>query len=180
MKRIALCLAASASCIAAAAQAHGGTDEGKILVAYFSATGNTAYVAELIAAETGGDLYRITPVDTYTAADLDWRNRSSRSSVEMADPSSRPAIMTDLKDADSYDTIYLGFPIWWDVAPHAVNTFLDHYGFEGKTVIPFATSGGSSIANSERELRRTYPEIKWQTGRLLNSASRQKIDEWIE
>ena len=151
----------------------------KTLVAYFSATGTTERAARMIAAATGGDLYSIEPVEEYTSTDLDWTDKSSRSTVEMNDSNSRPAIKPGLKDADSYDVIYLGYPIWWNLAPRVINTFIETYGFSGKTVIPFATSGGSGISNSVKELKKAYPDIRWQEGRLLNAATEKSIENWI-
>lgn len=151
----------------------------KVLVAYFSATGTTEKVAQFIAENTGGTLLEITPEQPYTEADLDWRDKESRSSVEMADSTSRPAISNKKVDAALYDVIYLGFPIWWDMAPTVVNTFIDTNDFDGKTVIPFATSGGSTIDNSVKVLRQTYPEIKWKKGGLLNDATKESVEAWI-
>lgn len=151
---------------------------GKVLVAYFSATGTTERVASMIAEATDGQLYEIRPAVQYSSADLDWTDKGSRSSEEMNDSGSRPEIVADLKDAGSFTTIYLGYPIWWDLAPRVVNTFIEKYGFNGKTVIPFATSGGSSITNSVKVLRETYPDIDWKDGRLLNGASQKTIDSW--
>ena len=145
----------------------------KILVAYFSCTGTTEKVAEAIAETTGGKLYRITPAKTYTSADLNWNNKSSRSSVEMADDKSRPALGGDTLDLKDYDVVLLGYPIWWDLCPRPVNTFLEKYDFSGKTIIPFATSGGSSIANSVKQFKKLYPKIEWKEGKLLNGSSKQ-------
>ena len=141
---------------------------GKTLVAYFSATGNTAKAAKTIAVSTGGTLYAIQPVQKYTAADLNWNDKNSRSTKEMNDVKSRPAIKKTLKDIQQYDTVYIGFPIWWDLAPRVINTFIESYNLIGKTVIPFATSGGSSIDNSEKQLKKSYPKLKWKPGRLMN------------
>lgn len=145
----------------------------KILVAYFSCTGTTEKVAAAIAKETGGALYRITPVDAYTSADLDWQNKKSRSSVEMADDKSRPALGGETLDLKDYDVVFLGYPIWWDLCPRPINTFLEKYDFSGKVVIPFATSGGSSIANSVKQLKKLYPKAVWQDGKLLNGGTKQ-------
>ncbi|WP_279136676.1 flavodoxin [Bacteroides acidifaciens] len=145
----------------------------KILVAYFSCTGTTEKVAEAIAETTGGKLYRITPAKAYTSADLDWQNKKSRSSVEMADDKSRPALGGEAIDPKDYDVIFIGYPIWWDLCPRPVNTFLEKYDFSGKTVIPFATSGGSSIANSVKQLKKLYPEVVWKDGKLLNGGAKQ-------
>ncbi len=154
--------------------------EMKTLVAYFSATGTTAAVARDLAEVTGATLYEIKPEVRYTAADLDWRDKNSRSSVEMQDRSSRPAIVRDLKDADGYDRVYIGFPVWWYTAPTIINTFIEAYGFKGKTVIFFATSGGSSIDKANAEFKKQYPDIKWKAGKTLNTASKAEIKAWAE
>lgn len=151
----------------------------KILVAYFSATGTTARVAERLAKDANADLYAITPSEPYTNADLDWHDRQSRSSVEMNDPKSRPAIKNVKENIADYDVIFLGYPIWWDLAPRVVNTFLESLDMKGQTVIPFATSGGSSITNSVATLKRTYPELNWKEGRLFNSVNDSALKEWI-
>lgn len=140
----------------------------KILVAYFSCTGTTEKVATAIAKETGGKLYRITPATAYTSSDIDWNDKASRSSVEMTDEKSRPALGGETIDLKDYDVVFLGYPLWWDLCPRPVNTFLEKYDFSGKTVIPFATSGGSSIAHSVRQLRKLYPNVTWNDGKLLN------------
>jgi len=151
----------------------------KTLVAYFSATGTTEAVAKDLAEVAGATLYEIKPEVKYTSADLDWRNKQSRSSVEMADKSSRPAIIKDLKDADSYDVIYVGFPVWWYTAPTVINTFIETYGFKGKTVIFFATSGGSDVSGADKQFHAQYPDINWKTGKLLNNASRKTLKDWV-
>ena len=145
----------------------------KILVAYFSCTGTTEKVAEVIAKETGGKLYRITPAEAYTSADLDWQNKKSRSSVEMTDDKSRPTLSGEAINMNDYDVVFLGYPIWWDLCPRPVNTFLEMYDFSGKTVIPFATSGGSSITNSVKQFKKVYPKTVWKDGKLLNSGAKQ-------
>ena len=154
--------------------------EMKTLVAYFSATGTTEAVAKDLAEVTGATLYEIKPEVRYTAADLDWRDKTSRSSVEMQDHSSRPSIVKDLKDADSYDRIFIGFPVWWYTAPTIINTFIEAYGFKGKTVIFFATSGGSSIDKANADFKKQYPEINWKAGKTLNSESKAAIKAWAE
>ena len=167
--------------ISACAQNNKKTNtEMKTLVAYFSATGTTAAVAKDLAEVTGATLYEIKPEVRYTAADLDWRDKTSRSSVEMQDHNSRPAIVKDLEDADSYDRIYIGFPVWWYTAPTIINTFIEAYGFKGKTVIFFATSGGSSIDKANADFRKQYPEINWIAGKTLNSVSKADIKAWAE
>lgn len=152
----------------------------KTLVAYFSATGTTKAVAKDLAEVTGATLYEIKPEVKYTAADLDWHNKESRSSVEMADRHSRPAIVKDLKDADRFDVIYIGFPVWWYTAPTIINTFIETYGFEGKTVIFFATSGGSSIVKANQDFKAQYPKIDWKAGKTLNGASKAEIKAWVD
>lgn len=174
-----IALATVAMCLTSCAQTPKNMKQEKVLVAYYSATGTTEGVAKLIAEATGGTLCEIQPEQAYTSADLDWTDKTSRSTKEMADAKSRPAIVKNLKDAESYDVIYIGFPIWWDEAPRVVNTFLESYDFAGKTVIPFATSGGSSISNSERVLKATYPKLKWQSGRLLNRATSTTVANWL-
>ena len=177
MKRILIACAALFLTLTACAQ--NSKKEMKTLVAYFSATGTTEAVAKDLADVAGATLYEIKPEVKYTAADLDWRNKQSRSSVEMADKSSRPAIVKDLEDADSYDVIYIGFPIWWYTAPTIINTFIETYGFVGKTVIFFATSGSSDIAGADKQFHAQYPDINWKTGKLLNNASKQTLQDWV-
>ncbi len=154
--------------------------EMKTLVAYFSATGTTEAVARDLAEAAGATLFEIRPEVKYTAADLDWRDKQSRSSLEMQDKSSRPAIVKDLEDADSYDTIYIGFPIWWYTAPTIINTFIDTYGFKGKTVIFFATSGGSGIDGADKQFHEQYPDLNWKAGKLLNDATKADLKEWVK
>ena len=179
MKRIVLFMVMiSMVCIASYAQkAAEGT---KVLVAYFSATGNTEKAAQQVASIVSGDLHKIQPEKSYTSADLNWRDKSSRSSVEMDDPTSRPANIDDLKNLAEYGTVYLGFPIWWNQAPRLINTFLEKYDLSGKTVIPFATSGSSSISNAESELRKAYPDVNWQKGKLMNGATEEDIKNWTK
>ena len=142
----------------------------KILVAYFSASGVTARAAREIAAAVGADLYQIRPETPYTAADLDWTKKNSRSSIEMNDAACRPAIAGEMPDAARYDAIFVGFPIWWYVEPRIVDTFLDGCDLAGKTLIPFATSGGSGIAGAARNLQNAYPQAQWKAGKLLGGA----------
>ena len=142
----------------------------KILVAYFSASGVTARAAREVAGAVGADLYEIAPAQPYTDADLDWRDRGSRSTLEMNDPACRPDIAQPADNLDQYDTIFLGFPVWWYVEPRIVDTFLERYDFSGKTLIPFATSGGSGIGRAEQSLQAHCPSARWKKGRLLNGA----------
>ena len=152
----------------------------KVLVAYFSASGVTKGVAQQLAEVAGADLHEIKPAQPYTDADLDWHNKQSRSSVEMQDKSSRPAITDKLTNMKDYDVVYVGFPIWWYTCPTIVNTFMEAYDFQGKTVIPFATSGGSSIKKACEDLKATYPNISWKEGKLLNRASKNDLKKWVE
>lgn len=127
----------------------------KALVAFFSATGTTRAVARRLAEKAGADLFEIVPAEPYTSADLDWSDRGSRSSVEMRDPSSRPAVASHVGDMAAYDTVYLGFPIWWYVAPTIVNTFLEEHDLAGRHIVLFATSGGSGFGRTADALRRS-------------------------
>ena len=151
----------------------------KVLVVYFSATGTTRQVAKQIAKIADADICEIIPTKPYSDADLDWTNKQSRSSLEMSDSTVRPKIKAVAVDVSQYDYVFLGYPIWWDLAPRAVNTFIETTNLAGKTVIPFATSGGSSIGNSVAVLKQLYPNIKWQSGKLQNRASKQEIEAWV-
>ena len=153
---------------------------GKKLVAYFSASGTTKKVAEMIAESAGADLFEIEPKVAYTKADLNWMDKKSRSTVEMNDKKIRPEIVNTPLDVNAYDEIILGFPIWWYVAPTIVNTFLETYDFSGKKIVLFATSGGSGFGKTVRELQPSAPEAQIVEGRLINGASRQEIDEWVK
>lgn len=155
-------------------------DNPKTLVAYFSATGTTADAAGKLAKITGGELFEIAPATPYTDADLDWHDKQSRSSVEMNDPKSRPALKGKKENMAAYEVVYIGYPIWWGVAPTIVKTFIESHDLKGKTVIPFATSGGSSIDRSITDLKTTYPDLDWKEGRLLNRMNEKTIREWTE
>ena len=152
----------------------------KVLVAYFSATGTTEEVAKMIAQATEGELYKIQPEEEYSAADLDWTVKTSRYCKENDNPKSRPAFKKTQENLDAYDVIYLGYPNWWNGAPRIINTFVEAYGLKGKTVIPFMTSGGSQIENSERLLKADYPEVNWQKGKLLNDATQKDVNAWVK
>ncbi len=154
--------------------------EQKVLVAYFSASGTTKAVARQLAEVAGADLHEIKPEKPYTDADLDWQDQQSRSSVEMHDKNSRPAITAKLPNMQDYDVVYLGFPIWWYTCPTIINTFMESYDFQGKTVIPFATSGGSSIKKACADLKAAYPNVNWKEGKLLNRASKAELQKWTE
>ena len=153
--------------------------EHKPLVVYFSATGTTAQAARMIAEVTDGTLHEIVPQEAYTSDDLNWNNRQSRSSVEMNNPQARPALKITKTDVAAYDVIFIGYPIWWNQAPRIINTFIESQNLKGKTLIPFATSGGSGISNSVKELRKAYPDLEWQDGKLLNGTSLNVIQDWI-
>lgn len=142
----------------------------KKLVAYFSASGVTRRKSEALAKVIGADLHEIAPAEPYTDADLDWTNKRSRSTLEMQDPSSRPALKEPKTDLSAYDTVYIGFPIWWGVAPHAVNTFMEGNDLAGKQLVIFATSGGSGLAPAVRDLQKRYSSLQIVSGKLLNGS----------
>jgi len=152
----------------------------KVLVAYFSATGTTKGIAQQLAEVAGADLHEIKPEQPYTETDLDWHDKQSRSSVEMQDKHSRPAITAKLQSMKDYDVVYVGFPIWWYTCPTIINTFMEAYDFQGKTIIPFATSGGSSIKKACADLKAAYPHQNWKEGKLLNRASKAELQKWVE
>ena len=159
-----------------------GDDEAnsKVLTAYFSATGTTKGVAEKIAEAAGADLYEIVPAQPYTDEDLDYNSDSSRTTVEHNDESSRPEISGEISDWGSYETVYLGYPIWWGEAPRIMDTFVETYNFDGKTVIPFCTSGGSGVGASASNLAALANGGDWLSGTRFNgSVSEQEIEEWI-
>ena len=152
----------------------------KSLVVYFSCSGVTKKTAELLSDVAGADLFEIRPEGPYTKADLDWMDKKSRSTVEMNDPSSRPAIADKVEHMEQYDTVYVGFPIWWYVAPTIINTFLESYDFSGKTVIPFATSGGSGMGKTEAVLHVLCPDgVNWKSGKMLNGYDRAQMEAWV-
>ena len=140
----------------------------KTLVAYFSATGTTKAAAERLAKEKNADLFEIVPAQPYTSADLDWTNKQSRSSVEMKDKSSRPAIAATCDKMADYDTVWIGFPVWWYTAPTIINTFIEAHDLAGKTLCVFATSGGSNVNGSADDLKKAYPQYSWGESRLMN------------
>ena len=153
----------------------------KTLVAYFSASGETAKLAKTVAEVTGGDLFEIKPETAYTAADLDWMDKHSRSTVEMNDEKSRPAIAGEVADMAQYDTVFVGFPIWWYQAPRIIETFLESYDLSGKAVIPFATSGGSGMGKTAEILKASCPGAKVDTGKRLSShESAASVQKWVE
>lgn len=153
----------------------------KKLVAYFSASGVTAKVAERLSESIGADLHEITPKVRYTDADLDWRDKTSRSSIEMSNPASRPEIERIRDNMLDYDTIYLGFPIWWYIAPTIINTFLESYDLTGKTIVPFATSGGSGMGKTNKLLLPSCPGAILAEGCVFKAdISKQELVSWAE
>ena len=152
----------------------------KKLVAYFSASGTTARVAKTLAEAAGADLYEIKPAVPYTRADLNWMDKNARSTVEMHDSASRPAIADTNANVEAYDVIFLGFPIWWYIAPTIINTFLESYNFSGKTVILFATSGGSGFGRAVESLQSSAPGAVIKEGKLLNGhQSVESLKNWV-
>lgn len=153
----------------------------KKLVAYFSASGVTAKVAETLAEAIGADIFEIEPKVPYTEADLNWMDKKARSTIEMNDPVSRPEIAIKWDNMKDYDTIFVGFPIWWYVAPTIINTFLESYDFSGKTVIPFATSGGSGMGKTDAVLHALCPDsVNWKSGKMLNGYDRAQMEAWVK
>lgn len=151
------------------------------LVAYFSASGTTARVAETLARAASADLFEIAPADPYTAADLDWTDRSSRSTKEMNDGANRPALAVDAPPLDGYDTIFVGFPIWWYVEPRIIDTFLESADFAGKIIVPFATSRGSGLGKAPERMASLTPGATVLPGKLLNGGpSDTTLRTWIE
>ena len=151
----------------------------KTLVAYFSASGTTAKVAKKMAEAIGADLFEIKPETPYSGADLNWQNKNSRSSVEMNDRSSRPAIAVKVADMPQYDVVFVGFPVWWYREPSIIDTFMESYDFAGKTVIPFATSGGSGLGDSAVNMQKLAKGAKVVNGkRFSGSASAEELRAW--
>ena len=153
----------------------------KTLVAYFSAEGNTKVLAKTISDVVKGDIFEIAPTEKYTSADLNWQNKSSRSSVEMQDKASRPTIVDKVENMEQYDTVFVGFPIWWYEAPRIVQTFLESYDFSGKTVVTFATSGGSGMGKTDSILQKSCSaSTKWVNGKVLRAhADSKTVENWI-
>lgn len=153
----------------------------KVLVAYFSATGTTQKLANKIANVTGGDLFEIKPEKPYTNADLDWMDSKSRSSVEMRDRTSRPAIASEADNMAQYDVVFVGFPIWWYREPSIIDTFIESYDFSGKLIIPFATSGGSPIGTSGENIQQLAPDAKVLEGKCFSAGiSENELKKWVE
>ena len=140
---------------------------GKVLVAYFSCSAQTKKAAKTLAKAAGADLYEIQPEVPYSSSDLNWMDSHSRSSVEMKDPASRPKIKGGVENMNEYDVIFVGFPIWWYIAPHIIDTFLESYDFGKKLIVPFATSGGSGIDYALKDMKKNYPSLDIRGGKLL-------------
>lgn len=151
----------------------------KALVAYFSASGVTKKAAQNLAKVAGADTFEIKPAVPYSRSDLDWMDKNSRSSKETHDPSSRPEIASTLSDMEKYDTVFLGFPIWWYLAPKIISTFLESYDFSGKTIIPFATSGGSGMGKTVDVLKTVCPKANFKDGKMLNRVTEQELKTWV-
>lgn len=152
------------------------TTPSKTIVCYFSATGTTAEAAERIAEKTGGVLYEIKPEVAYTDADLDWTDKESRSSLEMQDPEARTAIGGELPDLTQYEVVFIGYPNWWNTHPTIINTFIESTDLEGKTIVPFMTSGGSTIDNSVQKLHKQYPSLNIHDGILMNHVTDSELE----
>ena len=153
----------------------------KALVAYFSASGTTAKVAKDLAAATDADLFEIAPEQPYTRADLNWQDKKSRTTIEMNDEACRPAIAGTVADMGAYDAVFVGFPVWWYVEPRIIDTFLEGYDFAGKTIVPFATSGGSGLGQAPKRMQKLAPGSKVVSGGLLNGhPSQAELAAWAE
>ena len=153
----------------------------KILVAYFSASGVTKNAAERLAKAANADLFEIKPVRPYTDADLNWMDKKSRSTIEMNDLSSRPEIAKKCENMESYDVVFVGFPIWWYVEPRIIDTFLESYDFSGKTVIPFATSGGSGLGKTAENFKKILgANTTVKDGKMLTRASETVVSDWVK
>ena len=151
------------------------------MVAYFSASGVTRKVAEALAGAAGADLYEIRPQIPYSAADLNWMDKKSRSSVEMNDISSRPALADTAAGIEEYDVIFIGFPVWWYTAPAIIRTFLEAYDFSGKVIVPFATSGGSGLGDTAKTLQKLVPAAAVKDGKLLNGRlNAGELKKWAD
>ena len=155
-----------------------------VLVAFFSASGVTAGVADRLAKSIGADLFEIKPETPYTKADLNWQDKKSRSSIEMDDPSSRPPIANRVENMDAYNYVFVGFPVWWYREPSIIDTFMERYDFFGMTVVPFATSGSSGIGDSGKNMQALAPGAKVETGKRFNAgesedALKQWASEWV-
>ncbi len=153
-------------------------EDNKAIVCYFSATGTTEAAAKRIAQIAGADIYEIVPETRYTPEDLDWTDSLSRSYVEMHNRTMRPALKDSITDLSAYNVVYIGYPNWWNTHPTIINTFIEANDLKGKTIVPFMTSGGSNIINSEKELREQYPGLTFGEGMLMNGKTDSEIKDW--
>lgn len=154
------------------------TNDNKAIVCYFSATGTTETAAKRIAEIIGADIHEISPAEKYTSADLDWTDSLSRSYVEMHNRTFRPALKDSITDLSKYSVVYIGYPNWWNTHPTVINTFIENNDLKGKTIVPFMTSGGSDIVNSEKELKEQYADLSFGEGMLMNGKSDEEIKSW--
>ena len=175
-------LSALAACIAISGTTNAMAEDGdKTLVAYFSATGTTAGVAQKLANATGGDLFEIVAEQPYTSEDLDWQNDQSRSAIEMNDRNTRPAISSNVEDMAQYKIVFIGFPIWWGREPSIIDTFVESYDFADKTIIPFATSGSSEIGDSGANIQSLAPNARVLPGkRFASDVSEEDLKNWAD
>ena len=175
-------LSALAACIAISGTTNAMAEDGdKTLVAYFSATGTTAGVAQKLANATGGDLFEIVAEQPYTSEDLDWQNDQSRSAIEMNDRNTRPAISSNVEDMAQYKIVFIGFPIWWGREPSIIDTFVESYDFADKTIIPFATSGSSEIGDSGANIQSLAPNARVLPGqRFPSDVSEEDLKNWAD
>lgn len=156
-------------------------EKNHVLVAYFSATGNTEHIAQYIQTALDADLYEIVPEEPYTDDDLNYSDDSCRANQEQNDPDARPAIAGALEHPEDYDVVFLGYPIWWGAAPKIIDTFLESYDFDGVTIVPFCTSGSSDIGSSAENLHALAPDANWLSGqRFSGSASQEEVAAWVE
>ena len=168
------------SCTSKKQQEKSDNGDSNAIVCYFSATGTTEKAAKRLSQITGAPPFNIEPQELYTNADLDWRDTLSRSYVEMHNREFRPALKDSVLDLSDYSVVFIGYPNWWNTHPTIINTFIEANNLEGKTIVPFMTSGGSNIINSEKELRESYPSLKFAKGLLMNNVSDKDISNWIK
>ena len=168
------------SCTSKKQQEKSDNGDSNAIVCYFSATGTTEKAAKRLSQITGAPLFNIEPQELYSNADLDWRDTLSRSYVEMHNRKFRPALKDYVLDLSDYSVVFIGYPNWWNTHPTIINTFIEANNLEGKTIVPFMTSGGSNIINSEKELRESYPSLKFAKGLLMNNVSDRDISNWIK
>ena len=168
------------SCTSKKQQEKSDNGDSNAIVCYFSATGTTEKAAKRLSEIAGAPLFNIEPQELYSNADLDWRDTLSRSYVEMHNRKYRPALKDSVLDLSDYSVVFIGYPNWWNTHPTIINTFIEANNLEGKTIVPFMTSGGSNIINSEKELRESYPSLKFAKGLLMNNVSDKDISNWIK